>query len=151
LGKKWAALVLLIDGLKGFLPVVFLAPFLVAPQDIIAGRLLMAVGAVAGHVWTPYAGFRGGKGVATAAGAMLALDWLGVLITLGVWGVLFAAFRIVSVASMSAALALPLIMVVLGNRPTEYMVAALAMSLFLIYNHRGNVKRLLHREEKTLT
>ena len=84
LGKKWALVVLFIDALKGYLPVKFLAPLL-SPEHFALASVLMTIGVIAGHVWTPYASFRGGKGVATAAGALLALQPLAVVIALAVW------------------------------------------------------------------
>jgi acyl phosphate:glycerol-3-phosphate acyltransferase len=150
LGKKWAAIVLLIDALKGFLPVRLLVPVFAGSDQIVMASLLMAIGIVVGHVWTPYAYFKGGKGVASAAGAMIALDPLAMLIALIVWGVVFALFRIVSLASMIAAISLPVAMIVLGERPLPYIGVGICLVLFLIFTHRSNIKRLLKKEEKPL-
>jgi acyl phosphate:glycerol-3-phosphate acyltransferase len=150
LGKKWAALVLIIDGLKGFLPVKFLAPVLVGPENIVAAHLLMAASVVIGHVWTPYARFRGGKGVAAAAGAMLAIDSVSVLIAGGVWIILFAIFHVVSLASVLAAVALPLAMISIGQPDPAYRITAAILAAFIIFTHRSNIARLLKREENPL-
>ena len=136
LGKKWALVVLVIDALKGFLPVEFLAPLL-APQHLALAGVLMTVGVIAGHVWTPYALFRGGKGVATAAGALLALEPIAVLIALAVWLLVFLPLRYVSLASLSAALALALAMWLLPARPLEYrLLALLDRRLYFLYASR---------------
>jgi len=147
LGKKWAVLVLIIDILKGFLPVKLLVP-LISPDSLAWGMLLMAVGLVAGHVWTPYAGFRGGKGVATAAGAILGIDPLALLIALSIWVLFFLPFRIVSLASMTAAISLPFIMFILGGRPAPALIAAILLAGFIVFTHRANIQRLIKGEEK---
>jgi glycerol-3-phosphate acyltransferase PlsY len=149
LGKGWAVIVLLLDILKGFLPTRFL-PSLLSADHLIAGTLAMAAGLVIGHVWTPYAGFRGGKGVATAAGAMIAIDPLAVLASGGVWLLVFLPFRVVSLSSMIAGLSLPVAMLVLNDRPAAYLVAAAVLAAFILFTHRGNLVRLLKREEKRL-
>jgi acyl phosphate:glycerol-3-phosphate acyltransferase len=146
LGKKWALFVLLIDALKGFLPVRFLAPLL-APQHLALAGVLLTVGVIAGHVWTPYASFRGGKGVATAAGALLALEPFAVLIALAVWILVFLPLRYVSLASLCGALALAVSMWLLPHCPLEYRLIALVIAAFIFYTHRANIGRLLRHEE----
>jgi acyl phosphate:glycerol-3-phosphate acyltransferase len=150
LGKKWAIVVLIVDALKGYLPVRFLVPALAEPSQIALAGAVMAVCLVMGHIWTPYAGFRGGKGVATAAGAMAAMDPFALLLAFGVWLIVFLLGRIVSVASLSAVLALPMIMLILRNRPAEILIAVIAIALLLFYTHRGNLARLMRGEEKKL-
>ncbi|HEY3294242.1 MAG TPA: glycerol-3-phosphate 1-O-acyltransferase PlsY [bacterium] len=149
-GKGWAIFVLLIDIVKGFAPVKFLAPVFAspAPESVVACSLAMTVGLVAGHIWTPYANFRGGKGVATTTGAMLALDAFSVLIALAVWFVLFLVFRYVSLASIIAAIVLPVTMFLLHDQPLPYQVAAAVLALLILFTHRGNIRRLLKGEEK---
>ena len=149
LGKGWAAVVLLVDILKGFLPTCFL-PSVLCADHLIAGTLAVATGLVIGHVWTPYAGFRGGKGVATAAGAMIAIDHVAVLVGGGVWLLFFLPFRIVSLSSIVAAVSLPIGMLVLGGRPAAYVAGAAVMSAFILFTHRRNIRRLLKGEEKRL-
>ena len=149
LGKGWAVVVLLADILKGFLPTRFL-PSALSADHLIAGTLAAAAGLVIGHVWTPYAGFRGGKGIATAAGAMLAIDSTAVLVSGGVWLLFFLPFRLVSLSSIVAALLLPVGMIVLGGRPAAYIVAAAVLAAFILFTHRRNIGRLLKGEEKRL-
>jgi len=149
LGKGWAAVVLLVDILKGFLPTYFL-PSVLCADCLIAGTLAIAAGVVIGHVWTPYAGFRGGKGVATVTGAMIAMNALAVLVSGGVWLLFFLPFRIVSLSSIMAAVSLPIGMLVLGGRPAAYVAGAAVMSAFILFTHRRNIRRLLKGEEKRL-
>jgi acyl phosphate:glycerol-3-phosphate acyltransferase len=149
-GKKWAIFVLLVDALKGFLPVKVLAPILAspAPESAVLCSIAMTIGLVAGHVWTPYAKFRGGKGVATTTGAMLALDSFAVLIALAVWFFVFLMFRYVSLASVVAAITLPVTMLLLHDQPVEYRIFAVVLGSFIIFTHRANIRRLLKGEEK---
>lgn len=149
LGKGWAVVVLLADILKGFLPTRFL-PFALCADHVIVGTLAVAAGLVIGHVWTPYAGFRGGKGVATATGAMIAIDGTAVLISGGVWLLSFLPFRFVSLSSIVAALSLPIGMLVLGGRPAAYVAGAAVLAAFILFTHRRNIVRLLKGEEKRL-
>lgn len=147
LGHKWGSLVLLIDILKGYLPVAFLAPTLIAPEQLELGTVLVGAAAVIGHVWTIFAGFRGGKGVGTATGALLALDAISLLICIGIWLVVFVAFRLVSLASLGAAVALPLLVWLLSGRSLELRIASIFFALFLLYTHRRNIIRLIAGNE----
>jgi len=149
-GKGWAIFVLLADAAKGFLPVRFLAPLLAepTPNGLIACSLAMTLGLVAGHVWTPYANFHGGKGVATTTGAMLALDAFSVLIALAIWFVVFLSFRYVSLASVVAAIAFPVTMFLLHEQPPAYQIVAVLLGLLILFTHRANIRRLLKGEEK---
>jgi len=158
-GKKWAAVVLILDTLKGLLPILVLARLLAPPdysltllhsdQEILV-RIALAFGAVIGHVWTPYASFRGGKGIATGAGAVLALDPPAMVLAVGVWILLFALFRRVSVASLGGAVAVPLTMIFLGGRPQLFVWAAVVLCMLLIFTHRENIHRLLTGREKPI-
>jgi len=150
LGRKWAIVVLLLDALKGFLPAAFISLLLVGTANLIHVKIALAFGAVLGHVFTPYARFRGGKGIATAAGAMAALDPVALGIALLVWLLLFALFRRVSVASLAAAITLPGAIILLGGRPLSLIVAGVTIFLFLVFTHRENIQRLLAHQEQPL-
>lgn len=150
LGRNWAMVVLLLDVAKGVLPVVLIAPLLAQGDQLITTKVIAALSAVVGHVFTPYAKFRGGKGVATGAGAMLALDPIAVGIALLIWLLVFWPFRRVSIASLTAAIAVPLIMAILGGRPLILFGSAASLCLFLIYTHRANIQRLLAGREKPI-
>lgn len=150
IGKKWAIVVLLLDALKGFLPVFLLAPLLGAPDQSNLVRIALALGCVSGHVWTPYARFHGGKGIATAAGAVLALDPVALSVAFAVWTLLFLLFKRVSLASIAAAVTVPMTMLILGERPPEYIAMSIILALLLVYTHRENIQRLLSGREKPI-
>ena len=110
------------------------------------------VAAVLGHSFTPFAGFRGGKGVATAAGAWGVLAPAALFAALGLWVVVFAVTRIVSVASIGASIALPLavLWVQRSGRTGPVLGAAILTAVLVVVRHRGNLTRLLRGEEKRL-
>jgi glycerol-3-phosphate acyltransferase PlsY len=149
LGKKWAIIVLILDALKGFFPVRLLAP-MVAPEQTALAMTFMAAGCVLGHVWTPYAGFRGGKGVATAAGAWMALSTFAFAIVAAIWLLSFVVTRIVSISSLLAVVALPVVVAMIDSPSAPAFVFAVATALFIVYTHRGNLKRLRSGQEKPL-
>ncbi len=141
-GKKAAAITLAGDFLKGLLPVLFAR--LAGLDDI--GLALTALAAFLGHLYPLFFGFEGGKGVATAFGAILGLSWPVALAALAIW--LFMAFvvRISSLSALTAAAVTPL----LGwwfNLPPAYNVAILAMVILLIWRHRSNIRNLLSGAE----
>jgi len=144
LGKKWGFLVLALDIGKGWIAVT-LATQVGHAEDPIA--VATAVVAVLGHVFSPWIGFRGGKGVATSAGVLLALTpWVG-LSVIAVWGVVFLMGRIVSVASLVAATAFPFL--VLGLDPGRPLLqgAALGLAGLVWIRHRDNLVRLFRGQE----
>ena len=149
LGKKWGIVVLLLDAAKGYFPIVFLTPLLM-PENLSLGSMLLAASAMAGHVWTPYAGFRGGKGVATAAGAMGAIDPFSLVFALGIWVLTVVVFRFVSLASVMAAIVFPVIAWRIAGEITPIVYGGILIALFLIYTHRHNFKRIFSGTESKL-
>ncbi|MFH1010816.1 MAG: glycerol-3-phosphate 1-O-acyltransferase PlsY [bacterium] len=147
LGRKWGGFVLALDVLKGYVPVAFITPALMEPERVQLGMVLVGAAAVIGHVWTIFGHFRGGKGVGTMTGVLLALDASSVLICLGVWLILFVAFRLVSLASLAAAVAFPVLIWLSGSRSFELKIASLFFVLFIFYTHRQNIARLLAGKE----
>ncbi|HEX5092638.1 MAG TPA: glycerol-3-phosphate 1-O-acyltransferase PlsY [Burkholderiales bacterium] len=146
-GRKWvAALTLLGDGGKGFVAV-WLAQ-LWTGQSALAGTdvLLAGVAVFLGHLFPVFHGFRGGKGVATAAGVLLAFDpWLG-LGTIVTWAAIFAFFRVSSLSALVAALFAPAFAFWLfGLRPI--FPAVVAVAVLLLWRHKDNIRRLLAGEE----
>jgi glycerol-3-phosphate acyltransferase PlsY len=146
-GNRWAAiLTLAFDVLKGYVPV--LVALIYAPRlGFGAGTVaLVGLAAFIGHLWPLFFGFRGGKGVATAAGVLLALNpWLGAA-TLATWLIIAAFFRYSSLASIAAALFAPLYMVLFWGAGPEALAIA-AMSLLLLWRHAGNFERLIAGRE----
>ena len=149
-GKKLAAvLTLLGDAAKGWLAVWLAQRF--APQD---DNTLLLVATVAlavflGHLFPLFLRFKGGKGVATALGVLLALNvWLGALV-LGTWILVVLMFRLSSLAAVLAAMTAPVYAALL-SLPREYWVASLIMSLLLIWRHKGNIQNLLAGKESKI-
>jgi glycerol-3-phosphate acyltransferase PlsY len=117
-------------------------------ESVLLGYVGLAF-ALVGHSFSCFTGFRGGKGVATAAGGLFVLMPVVAAIAAGVWGVFILATRIVSVASMAAAVSLPVSAYFLpqpGGRIAGAVTAFIA--IFVIVNHRANIGRLLKGTEK---
>ena len=141
-GKKLAAMVLVIDILKGVLPVV-IACLLGLNQTWLAAT---ALAAFIGHLYPVFFGFQGGKGVATALGGFLALSPLMAGATLLTWIAVFAVSRISSLSALTAAALTPLYSIwIIESVAARWIV--LAMAVLLIYRHKGNIQRLLAGEE----
>ncbi len=144
LGWKAAVPVMLVDIFKGFAPTFFFPRLDGSPRWEWA--LAFGAAAILGHVYSVYVRFKGGKGVATSAGVFLALAPLAVLAGLIVWVLLVATTRIVSIASIAAALVVPPV-VYLTGRPAPILWLSLALAAFVIWAHRTNIGRLLRGEE----
>jgi glycerol-3-phosphate acyltransferase PlsY len=149
-GKKAAAaLTLFGDAAKGWLAVFVAIRF--SPPD---AQHTMLVGAVAlavfiGHLFPIFLRFKGGKGVATALGVLLALNvWVG-LGGLATWLIVAAVFRLSSLAALLAAVTTPIYAVLLGL-PPAWVLASGIMSLLLIWRHKNNIKNLLAGKESTI-
>ena len=145
LGKPAGILVLVLDALKGF-AAVWLAGQVVLKLspglDLETARVLAGIGAVLGHNYTCWLKFKGGKGIATTAGVYLALAPWPLLIALAVFiGVLLVS-RIVSVASMSAAVALPAAVWVMAPHNLFLGIVTTALGALAIYKHKSNIQRL---------
>lgn len=137
--KGLAALTLLLDSGKGAVAVA-LAHALGPSLGPLAG-----LAAFIGHCWPIWLGFKGGKGVATAFGVLLAVAWPIALVCAGVWLAAVLAFRISSVGGLSAAAAAPIAVMVLG--PIELFPMLLGMALLIGWKHRSNIARLVKGTE----
>jgi glycerol-3-phosphate acyltransferase PlsY len=147
LGAKVAAPVMVFDILKGLLPVLLFTR-LDASDDWRWG-LAYGAAAIIGHVFPVYMGFKGGKGVATAAGVFLALAPLAIGIAIATWMAVLKGTRMVSAASLSGAVALSLVLAVAPapNGHPEIRFLGWAIAAFVIFSHRSNVRRILKGEE----
>ena len=145
MGWRSAVPVVAVDIVKGFVPVWF---FPGPAGASFAWTLAFGAAAIVGHMFSVWVGFKGGKGMATSAGVYFALaPWAG-LGALGVWLLLTFSTRIVSLASIGAALALPILVALLPHRGGWGLVLfTVALSAFVIWAHRTNVQRLLKGEE----
>jgi len=147
--KAAAVLTLLLDALKGFVPVVLVDQF-GARFGLGEGTVaLVALAAFLGHLWPVFFRFQGGKGVATAAGVLLGLNpWLG-LATLATWVIIAAFFRYSSLAAIVAAVFAPFYQLLIwGGGPAAISVAV--MGLLLVWRHSANIQKLLKGTESKL-
>jgi len=146
-GKKLAAaLTLLGDAAKGTLAVLLAQYFVPENLTLIAA---VALAVFLGHLFPIFLRFKGGKGVATALGVLLALNpWLG-LAALGTWLLVALVFRLSSLSALMAAAATPLYAVYFAL-PREYILVAIALSLLLIWRHKGNIQNLLAGKESKI-
>jgi acyl phosphate:glycerol-3-phosphate acyltransferase len=141
LGWKYAIPVAVFDITKGAIPVLIFAPQ-VSSSELFA--LACGVTAIVGHVFSVFVRFRGGKGVATAAGVMLGLTPLALAAAAGVWGLVLLLTGYVSLSSIAAAAVLPFAVYLLENRvSTELIGVAVLVALAVIVLHRRNIQRLL--------
>lgn len=141
-GKKAAAITLFGDAVKGVIPVV-VAQLMSAPPLVLA---LVALAAFLGHLYPVFFGFRGGKGVATAFGVLVAMAWPVGLALLATWLVMAKVFNISSLAALIAASLSPLFMWLLAPH-REFIIVASVISVMLIWRHRSNIKYLIDGSE----
>lgn len=147
-GLRWGVITLLADVLKGFIPVV-LARHLLGSSIEINEALSGMVGlsALLGHQFPLYKRFRGGKGVATCLGVLLAVSPISCLFSGVVFFILVALWRYISLGSILGALTMPIWMYVTGHS-TFMILPSLVMSLLITFQHRENIQRLVQGNER---
>lgn len=156
LGKKPGAIVMLIDTFKGWAgtSLALLMPLLMdGPAfDLLYFKLLFGLATVLGHVFPLYAGFKGGKGVAASLGMLIAIHPLGAFICFMVFLAVFFASGIVSLGSVIAAIAFPLVMLIpaIGSQKPLMQLFAVVAGLIVILTHKNNIRRLIKGEEKKI-
>jgi glycerol-3-phosphate acyltransferase PlsY len=150
-GKKLAAALTLLGDCGKGVAAVLLAKHFAADYGVdMSGIALVALAAFLGHLYPVFFRFKGGKGVATALGILCAIDlWLG-LATLASWLVIVAIFRMVSLASIIAALFAVFYTAWLFGTASPLLAAVLALSALLIYRHKENIQRLLAGSESRI-
>ena len=146
IGKKAGLLTLLGDVAKGLIPVLVVR-FLDLGETCLASS---AVAAFLGHLFSPFLGFSGGKGVATGLGVFLGMAPQAIFLALTVFMCAFAASRIVSFASLAAAGATPLFLFLLSY-PQGYLLAGTSVAVLIVVRHRDNIIRLAKGEEQKFT
>ncbi|GIV54478.1 MAG: glycerol-3-phosphate acyltransferase [Candidatus Kapaibacterium sp.] len=164
LGWKWGLVVQIVDVLKGVAAVTVVAHLMVGQvlpftnytpfEDITVVRLIAGTSAVIGHIFSVFVGFRGGKGVNTAAGMLVGIAPIEIAIAVGVFALAVALSGYISLGSVSAAIVFPSAMLirhnVCGAEINGYHILiwfAIAVSALVIYAHRSNIKRLLAGNE----
>jgi len=140
-GKVPAALTLLGDALKGFLPVIVTAALIDHPPTV----ALAALAAFLGHLYPIFFDFRGGKGVATGFGALLGLNLTIGALALLTWLAMSLAFKRSSLAALLTFVLIPLYL--LFDQQTTFAVAFVIIGAFIFYTHRSNIKRLINGTE----
>ncbi|MDH7603359.1 MAG: glycerol-3-phosphate 1-O-acyltransferase PlsY [Melioribacter sp.] len=167
LGWKWGLLTIILDAFKGAVAVIIIArmyldniPFNnVTPfDDFTLIQIFCGVAAVIGHIWTVFAGFKGGKGIATALGFLITIITVDMLLALGIFLVVVYLSRYVSLGSLTAAVSVPIILIVRENifgvhipGYNTILPFIIALSLLVIYTHRKNIDRLLKGSEHQIS
>ncbi len=145
-GPRLGVIVLALDVVKGAVPVLVARRLDVGPAVVVAA----GIAAIAGHNWSVFLGGRGGKGIATSYGVLLALSPLAGGIAAAVWVVVAALTRYASLASLLGVLSVPLVMRI-AREPAEHLVFSLVAAVFAFYRHHSNIGRLLRGEELRIT
>ncbi len=167
LGWKAGVFVILMDMAKGLFATIVVArlmhgaipfenttPF----DDFTVVQIIAGCSAMLGHIWTLFAGFKGGKGIATAGGMLIGIAPVEVAVSLGVFAIVFVISQYVSLGSLSAAIAFPLTMFfrenvflvdIQGYNTLIYF--SIAIALLIVYTHRSNIRRLLRGTENRIT
>ena len=149
LGAKWALFVMAVDIFKGTLAVWlayvafmpgFMFPFI---------KVAFGLAAIAGHNWSIFAGFKGGKGVATSCGVIFGVAPVPAIMAFLLWCGVLALTRVSSMATFSATYSLPILMVIYGEDVLN-IVLAVVIAVLITIRHRDNIKRLMKGEEKPL-
>lgn len=158
LGPKAALPVFIFDLLKGVAAVILvrLTDLTHETNPYVSYQILLGICVVAGHIFPIFANFKGGKGVATTAGVILAMHPYAMLMVFGTFGLCLLISRYVSLSSMIAAVSFPIIVIVVfGEFFNEYetltmKIFSVIVAIMIIFTHRNNIKRLLNRTESKI-
>jgi glycerol-3-phosphate acyltransferase PlsY len=167
LGWKYGLAVILLDALKGALAVIVIARLYLGSfpfpnqtpfDDFTLVQIIAGTSAVIGHIWTIFAEFKGGKGIATGMGIVLALTHVDILLAIGIFIVIVAVSRYVSLGSIIATISIPVILVIRENvfhvQVTGYgtlLPFLIALAFLIVFTHRKNIKRLLAGNESKIS
>ena len=147
LGKKWFFTVMILDAIKGAVPVVLASLFVEQYSNIGLFPVLAAIAVLIGHSKPIFLQFKGGKSVASGVGTILALNWQVGLIVALVWAVITYFSKFVSLGSIIALIVSPFIMYFVGHAPIAYVVYCALGAIYITYLHRQNIARLIKGEE----
>jgi glycerol-3-phosphate acyltransferase PlsY len=168
LGWKWGVLVMGIDMAKGVIATALISRLFWDPSlpfynrtpfdDFTIIQMICGGAAIVGHIWTVFAVFKGGKGIATGAGMLIGVAPTEAAISIGVFFLVFLVYKYVSLGSIAAAIAFPVSLFVrhniFGDEIQSYktlIVFSLSVAILLVYSHRHNIKRLIDGTEKKIT
>ncbi|RJP28661.1 MAG: glycerol-3-phosphate 1-O-acyltransferase [Candidatus Omnitrophota bacterium] len=157
LGKGAGISVLVIDILKGFIAVAFIGDIFITRSGFAPGfiRIIFALAVIAGHNWTVFLNFKGGKGVATTLGALFGLASglpglnLVLILAIATWVIVFLISRIVSLASIISGLSLPVYMAIFIQDKAIIILGGV-LSFLVISRHKSNIKRIFQGTEKRI-
>ncbi len=166
LGWKYGISVILLDALKGAIAVLLVArlyygnfPFPNATpfDDFTLVQIIAGVFAVLGHIWTIFAGFKGGKGIATGLGILVSIVTVDMLLGLVVFAIVVAISKYISLGSLAAAFSVPIIMIVRENvfdvdisGYHTILPLTIFLALLVMFTHKSNIKRLLQGNENKI-
>jgi len=167
LGWKYGILVILLDALKGALAVIIVArlyldsfPFKnITPfDDFTLVQIICGVSAVIGHIWTVFAGFRGGKGIATGLGVLIMIVTIDMALALGIFFLVVSFSRYISLGSIAAAVSVPLILIIRENLfgidiqgYHTVLPFTIVLALLVLYTHRKNIDRIFKGSESKIS
>jgi len=153
LGKKAGIPVLILDILKGFLAVrmATILPIKQSPEGFMNFQIVLGIAALIGHIFPIYVGFRGGKGIATLLGFLIAIAPNAAIMSIAVFGAVFFMFRYVSLASIIAAIAFPFIVIfILKTTFPILIIFSLLIAFMVVLTHQKNIQRLIRKEESKI-
>jgi len=164
LGWKWGLLTILLDAFKGAVAVVFIArlyldnfPFnnITPFDDFTLVQIFCGIAAVIGHIWTVFAEFKGGKGIATALGFLVTIITVDMLVAVGIFAIVVYLSRYISLGSIIAAISVPIILIIRENvfgvdipGYSTILPFVIIVSSLVVYTHRANIERLLKGNER---
>ncbi|NLT49856.1 MAG: glycerol-3-phosphate 1-O-acyltransferase PlsY [Ignavibacteria bacterium] len=167
IGWKYGLLVILLDALKGAFAVIVIArlhygniPFnnMTPFDDFTLIQIIAGIFAVIGHIWTIFAGFKGGKGIATGLGFLITIITIDMLLAVAVFAVVVLVSRYISLGSILATLSIPVIMIIRENIFNVDILGyhtvlpfSILIALLIVYTHRANIKRLLEGSENKIS
>lgn len=166
LGWKYGLVVIFLDALKGALAVVIISRLFYGPlpfenvspfDDFTLVQIIAGMSAVIGHIWTVFAGFKGGKGIATALGMLLTLITIDMLIAVGIFGLVVLISRYVSLGSIIAAISVPATLFIRENLfhvdipgYSTLFPFIIGVTALVIYTHRKNLVRIINGDENKI-
>jgi len=167
LGWKYGLLVIFLDALKGAIAVVIISRLFYGPlpfenvspfDDFTLVQIIAGMSAVIGHVWTVFAGFKGGKGIATALGMLLTLITIDMLIAVGIFALVVLISRYVSLGSIIAAISVPSTLFIRENLfhvdipgYSTLLPFIIAVTALVIFTHRKNLVRIINGNENKIS
>lgn len=154
LGKRAGIVVLIVDILKGFIAVKLggtFSEYYANSNPLVNFKIILGIAAVAGHIFPVFANFRGGKGVATLFGVVIAMHWEAACTSACIFLVVFIVSKYVSLGSMLAAIVYPFIIVwVYKTQATSMIYFSMAIAVVVLFTHQKNIERLVKGEESKM-